>query len=60
MQYCSPDGVTSSQIINIGDGMVAVDAVKDKAFENSSPIMAIHAAIRNRIENTSMKKNFYH
>ena len=33
MQYCSPDGVTSSQIINIGDGMVAVDAVKDKAFE---------------------------
>ncbi|MDY6130183.1 MAG: BACON domain-containing protein [Prevotella sp.] len=33
MQYCSPDGITSSQIITIGDGMQAVKAVKDKAFE---------------------------
>ena len=33
IQYCSPDGVTPSQIICIGDGTTAVEAVKDKAFE---------------------------
>ena len=33
IQYCSPDGVTPSQIICIGDGTTAVEAAKDKAFE---------------------------
>ena len=33
IQYCSPDGVTPSQIICIGDGTMAVEAAKDKAFE---------------------------
>lgn len=33
MQYCSPDGITPSQIITIGDGNKAIAAVKDKAFE---------------------------
>ena len=33
IQYCSSDGVTPSQIISIGDGRKAVDAVKDKAFD---------------------------
>ena len=33
IQYCSPDGVTPSQIISIGDGSRAIAAVKDKAFE---------------------------
>ena len=33
IQYCSPDGVTPSQIICIGDGTTAVKAAKDKAFE---------------------------
>ena len=33
LQYCSPDGVTPSQIICIGDGTTAVEAAKDKAFE---------------------------
>ena len=33
IQYCSPDGVTPSQIVCIGDGTTAVEAAKDKAFE---------------------------
>lgn len=33
IQYCSSDGVTPSQIITIGDGRKAIDAVKDKAFD---------------------------
>ena len=33
IQYCSPDGVTPSQIICIGDGTTAVEAAKDKTFE---------------------------
>ena len=33
IQYCSPDGVAPSQIITIGDGVNAVEAVKDKAFD---------------------------
>lgn len=33
IQYCSPDGVVPSQIITIGDGINAVEAVKDKAFD---------------------------
>ena len=33
IQYCSPDGVTSSQIVTVGDGLDAVEAVKNKAFE---------------------------
>ena len=33
IQYCSPDGITPSQIITVGDGRKAIDAVKDKAFE---------------------------
>ena len=33
IQYCSSDGVTPSQIISIGDGRKAADAVKDKAFD---------------------------
>lgn len=33
IQYCSPDGVVPSQIITIGDGVNAVEAVKDKAFD---------------------------
>ena len=33
IQYCSPDGVTPSQIVAVGDGLDAVEAVKNKAFE---------------------------
>lgn len=33
IQYCSSDGVAPSQIICIGDGTMAVEAAKDKAFE---------------------------
>lgn len=33
IQYCSPDGAAPSQIITIGDGVNAVEAVKDKAFD---------------------------
>ena len=33
IQYCSPDGVTPSQIICIGDGTTAVETAKGKAFE---------------------------
>lgn len=32
MQYSSADGITPSQIITVGDGATAVEAVKDKAF----------------------------
>ncbi len=33
VQYCSSDGTNPSQIIMIGDGRKAIDAVKDKAFD---------------------------
>lgn len=33
IQYCSTDGINPSQIIMIGDGRKAIDAVKDKAFD---------------------------
>ena len=33
VQYCSSDGINPSQIIMIGDGRKAIDAVKDKAFD---------------------------
>jgi lipoprotein len=33
LQYCSSDGINPSQIICIGDGRKAIDAVKDKAFD---------------------------
>lgn len=54
MQYCSSDGITPSKIVTIGDGIKAVVAVKDKAFEK---FLADNGYVRSNSESNKEYRN---